>query len=152
MPMWKESPKQIWLKMNQPLTSSALADKLKTASDGLEYMSEADYPFEVLGWNSLGQTPLTAELVLQQTGHAPDTPVEVVPLDAFFQNATQEQDWYGSEEKETAQRYRELLETLKTNLSDIQVFRLGTIEIDVYILGKTPEGDYAGLSTKVVET
>lgn len=142
----------IWLKMNQPFTSSALADKLKTASGGLQFMSEADYPFEVILWDGLRQTPLTAELVLKQTDHTPDTPVEVVPLDEFFQNATIEQDWYIPEEKETAQRYQELVETLKTNLSDIQVFRLGTTEIDVYIVGKTPEGTVAGLQTKAVET
>jgi hypothetical protein len=32
------------------------------------------------------------------------------------------------------------------------VYRLGTVEIDVYIAGKTPSGDLAGVSTKVVET
>lgn len=137
--------------MNQPLTS-ALLDKLKSASDGLQFMSEADYPFEVIYWEGLGQAPLTTETVLQQTGHAADTLIEVVPLDDFFQNATQEQDWYGPEEKQTAQRYRELVETLKMNLCDIQVFRLGTTEIDVYILGRTLEGTVAGLQTKAVET
>ncbi len=147
-------PKPTWLKMNQPPTSLALVDKLKAASDGLLCMSETDYPFEVVLWSGQEQEqePLTKETVLQLAQKAPDTPVEVVPLDDFFQNATQEQDWYGSEEKETARRYRELVETLKTNLSDIQVYRLGTTEIDVYILGKTPEGTVAGLQTKVVET
>jgi len=32
------------------------------------------------------------------------------------------------------------------------VYRLSKIEIDVYIIGETPAGDLAGLSTKVVET
>ena len=45
-----------------------------------------------------------------------------------------------------------LVETLKSHLSDIQVYRLGERSIDVYIAGKTSEGDLAGLSTKVVET
>jgi hypothetical protein len=113
-------------------------------------MSESDYPFEVFQW--VGQEPLTAETVIQRTGHTPDTPVEVVPLDDFFQNVTQEEDWHNDEEKETVKRYQALVDTLKQNLSDIQVYRLGTVEIDVYIVGKTPSGDLAGLSTKVVET
>ena len=145
-------PKHIWLKMNQLNLSLALVDKLKAASDNLLFMSEADYPFEVILWEVQEQELLTKETVLQLAAQAPDTPVEVVPLDDFFQNATQEQDWYEPEEKETAQRYRQLVETLKTNLSDIQVYRLGTTEIDVYILGKTPEPTVVGLQTKVVET
>ena len=112
-------------------------------------MSESDYSFEVFQWETLEPT---AETVIQQTSHAPDTPVEVVSLDEFFQNATQEEDWHNEEEKETVKRYQALVETLKTNLADLQVYRLGTVEIDVYIVGKTPSGDLAGLSTKVVET
>jgi hypothetical protein len=135
--------------MNQPNTTSDIVDKLKLASDGLQFMSESDYPFEVFQWK--GQQP-TASTVIQQTGHSPDTPLEVVQLDEFFHNATQQEDWHNDEEKAMVKRYRELVETLKQSLSDIQVYRLGTVEIDVYIVGKTPSGDLAGLSTKVVET
>ena len=135
--------------MIQPNTTSDIVDKLELASDGLQFMSESDYPFEVFQWK--GQQP-TASTVIQQTGHAPDTPVEVMQLDDFFQNETQEEDWHNEEEKETVKRYQCLVETLKQSLSDIQVYRLGTVEIDVYIVGKTPSGDLAGLSTKVVET
>jgi hypothetical protein len=41
---------------------------------------------------------------------------------------------------------------LKNNLCDIKVYRFGRRNIDVYMVGKTPTGDYAGLATKVVET
>jgi hypothetical protein len=34
----------------------------------------------------------------------------------------------------------------------LQVYRLGKIEIDVYVVGETPTGNLAGLSTKVIET
>lgn len=136
--------------MNQPHTPSEIVDKLKLASDRLLWSSESDYPFEVFFWSS--QEPLTAETVIQQTGHTPDTPVNVMPLDELFQNATQKEDWHNDDEKQMVKRYQTLVKTLKTNLSDIQVFRLGTVEIDIYIVGKTPSGDKAGLSTKVVET
>lgn len=136
--------------MNQPQTTSDIVDRLKLASNGLQYMSESDYPFDVFQW--VGQEPLTTSTVIKRTGHTPDTQVEVVQLDEFFRNATQEQDWHNDEEKETVKRYQSLVETLKTSLSDIQVYRLGTIVLDVYIVGKTPSGNLAGLSTKVVET
>jgi hypothetical protein len=135
--------------MNQPTTSADIVNQLKLASDGLQCMSESDYPFEVFQWETLEPT---AETVIQQTSHAPDTPVEVVSVDEFFQNATQEQDWHNDEEKETVGKFKALVETLKTNLNNVQVYRLGTVEIDAYIIGKTPSGDLAGVSTKVVET
>jgi hypothetical protein len=34
----------------------------------------------------------------------------------------------------------------------LQVYRVGNIEIDVYIVGVTDGGGLAGLSTKLVET
>jgi len=41
---------------------------------------------------------------------------------------------------------------LESNLSDIQVFRVGEINIDIYVVGKIQSRDLAGLATKVVET
>jgi hypothetical protein len=38
------------------------------------------------------------------------------------------------------------------NLRINKVYRFGRRNIEVYIVGKTPTGDYAGLATKVVET
>ncbi len=34
-------------------------------------------------------------------------------------------------------RYRELVHLLKTHLTDIKVYRVGEVEINCYILGKT---------------
>jgi hypothetical protein len=132
--------------------NSQLLEQFKQRSENLLFMSESDYPFTVVLWNWQEQDALTPEKLLQQTGRCLNTPVEVVDLDCFFRNATTPQDWYGLEEQETLKKYQALVETLKQNLSDIKVYRLGTIDIDVYIVGKTPSGDYAGLSTKVVET
>jgi hypothetical protein len=64
----------------------------------------------------------------------------------------QEVYWYEQGEQQTAKKFQNLVETLKSHLTDIKVYRLGTTTIDVYIVGKTPSGDLAGLSTKVVET
>jgi hypothetical protein len=41
---------------------------------------------------------------------------------------------------------------VKQNLSQLQVYRVGSIDIDAYIVGVTDGGEWAGLSTKVVET
>lgn len=133
-------------------TNSQLLEQLKQASENLLFMSESDYPFTVFLWNAQEQNTLSSEKLLQQVGRSLDTPVKLVDLDSFFHNATTFQEWYGREEKETAKKYQALVDKLKHHLTEIKVYRLGNIEIDVYIVGKTPSGDYAGLSTKVVET
>ncbi|MBD1835403.1 nuclease A inhibitor family protein [Cyanobacteria bacterium FACHB-472] len=133
------------------MNNSELIDQLKSASEDLLFMSESDYPFEVFLWE-LDKTSLAKERLLELTGHPQDTPVEVVDIDRFFRAATTEQDWYGEEEIATLKKYQNLVETLNKNLSSLKVYRIGAIEIDVYILGQTSTGDLVGLSTKVVET
>jgi Nuclease A inhibitor-like protein len=131
-------------------TNAGIFLRLKLASDGLLSISESEYPFEVFLWENMA--PATPEKVLQQTNHAPGILVEVVTVDDFFQVACSEEDWHGDEEKEMVARFKALLETIKTTISNPQVYRLGEIEIDVYILGATPKNDLVGLSTKVIET
>lgn len=131
-------------------TNSEILEQLKQASEGLLMMSESDYPFETFLWESAA--PATDVKALQQTGHNADTPVKVVTVDDFFQVATTPEDWHGEEEKEMVAKFKALVNTIKTNLSNPQVYRLGKIEIDVYVVGETVTGDLAGISTKVVET
>ncbi len=76
----------------------------------------------------------------------------VFRVDDFFAIATQEEDWHDGEERETAKRFQNLVSILKQNLSQLQVYRVGSVEIDVYIIGVTDGGGVAGLSTKLVET
>jgi Nuclease A inhibitor-like protein len=129
--------------------TDVILDTLKQATEGLLYTSESDYPFDVFLWQT---DTLTPKKVLIETKHPKNTPVQAGDFDQFFAQVTQEKDWYGPEEKETVARYKELVKTLQTTLSDIQVYRVGKIELEVYIVGKTPEGPFAGISTKVVET
>jgi len=75
-----------------------------------------------------------------------------VSVDDFFAIATQEEDWHDQDERETVQQFQDLVSVLKQNLSQLQVFRVGNINIDAYIVGTTPSGEWAGLSTKLVET
>lgn len=132
-------------------TNSEILEQLKRASDGLLFMSESDYPFEVFLWEGVAP-PVTSEIVLQQTSHGQDTPFKVVDIDSFFSRATTPQDWYEDEEKAVVAKFQNLLEVIKSNLKNPQVYRLRRIEIDIYIIGETPTGNLAGVATKVVET
>jgi hypothetical protein len=124
--------------------------KLCSLTDGLLWMSEADYPFEVFLWDDL--TSITPEELCSHTGHSPDTTVEVMGVDEFFKPAVSEEDWHNEEEAAEVKRYQALLAALQQNLKDIQVCRLGKVEVDIYIIGITASGHLLGLSTKAVET
>ena len=76
----------------------------------------------------------------------------MVSVDQFFAIATAEEDWHDEEERETVQRFQNLVNFLKQNLWQLQIYRVGSTNIDAYIVGVTPSGEWAGLATKLVET
>ena len=127
-----------------------IATQLQQASEGLLFGSETDAPFELISWSPQGE--LTPAKLLQLTNHPPDAPLEMLAVDDFFTRATQEEDWHDQKERETVKRFQNLVSVLKQNLSQLQVYRVGSIDIDVYIVGVTSGGGLAGLSTKLVET
>lgn len=127
----------------------SLSETLMKASKNLLMSSESDYPFEFFQWED--QADLTTEKLLELAGHPQDTSVEVVELDYLFRNVAQEKEWHDEAEKINVSSFQTLVKTLKENLRDIKVYRVGTINIDVYIVGKA-DGSLAGLSTKLVET
>ncbi|MEB3338150.1 MAG: nuclease A inhibitor family protein [Leptolyngbyaceae bacterium] len=129
-----------------------LSQKLQQATDGLLFMSESDYPFEVFLWEPSVSGQITPEQVLQQTGKAIATPIQEVGFDQFWHPALKPQDWHGEPEKETIHRYQNLVGILKAYLAGLQVYRVGKVTIDVYIVGQTASGKFAGVKTKVVET
>jgi hypothetical protein len=131
-------------------TNSEILEQLKRASDGLLMMSESECPLEAFLWSAT--QPATPEKVIQQTNHPQDTPVEVVGVDDFFKVATTPEDWHDEEDIASVNKFQTLVQTLKDNLSNLQVYRLGNIEVDIYVVGQTPTGNLAGIFTKVVET
>jgi len=133
------------------MTNEIIA-KLKQGANDLLMISESEYPFEVFYWTGQTQESLTNQKLLQLTGHPPETLIETVDVDYFFRNCAQAKEWHDEIQKENVQKFQLLVKTIKENLTNIQVYRLGTINIDVYIVGGTPSGDLAGISTKLVET
>ncbi|WP_414567813.1 nuclease A inhibitor family protein [Nostoc sp. CCY 9925] len=131
--------------------TNEITEILKQSSADLLMMSESDYPFELVLWTGPVDS-LTTQKLLQLTNHPQDSQVEEVGLDYFFRNCAYEQEWHDEQQKQNAKKFQILVQTLKNNLNEIKVYRIGTINIDVYILGKTSSGDLVGLATKVVET
>jgi hypothetical protein len=131
------------------MTTAEIIDRLKQATADLLWVSESDYPFEVITWErgvEMTPTALFKELTVT------DLAIETMTLTDFFAPVLTIEDWYEEEELATVDRYTDLVRSIESNLTKVQVFRLGEIEIAVYIIGKTPDGDLVGLKTQVVET
>jgi nuclease A inhibitor-like protein len=124
--------------------------EIEKAASGLLLQSESDYPLQPFIWPS--EESFSLERLLKLKKYPTGTPVETLGMDQFFRHAIAEQDWHGPAEQESTRRFRALVATLKEHLRDIAVYKIGEINIAVYIIGHTKDGKYAGLSTKVVET
>jgi hypothetical protein len=125
-----------------------ITETLTQASQGLLMPSESDYPFEVFVWEDVELTP---ENILELTNYPPATSIEQVELDYFFRNVAKEKDWHDEIQKENVAKFKKLVQVIKDNLAELRVYRIGSIEVNVYIAGKTHDG-VAGLATKVIET
>jgi hypothetical protein len=124
---------------------------LRQASQELMLPSESDYPFEPFVWAGQANEPLTSERLLQLTGHPPDVVVEVVDLNYLFRNVAEPKEWHDSIQQANVVKFQALAQVLTSSLSDVKVYRVGAVEIDVYIVGKHNH-DLAGLATKAIET
>jgi hypothetical protein len=85
-------------------------------------------------------------------GDSDSCPVREVAFDKFFADLTKEEDWHEEEEKAMVEKYRNLVEVLRAQLSDLKVFRVGETEVTIDVVGKAPSGNWAGVKTAAVET
>lgn len=131
------------------MTDEQLLEALREATRDLTFMSESDYPFEVFNW---GAAEPTHEFLRGLTGEAADTPVETTTTAHFFRVAASEAEWKNELQLTAARRFQTLLQLLEQNLSDLTVFRVGAVNIPVYIAGRGSSGNWLGVSTRVVET
>ena len=129
---------------------ASLSGRLKSLTEGLSYQSESDYPVEPYARGAGDGAPSAEEFAKGREGD--DAAVRELDFDSFFGNYTDEQDWWGEEERAVAGKFQALVAFLKESLKDIKVYRIGDVEADVYIVGQTASGDFAGVKTKIVET
>jgi hypothetical protein len=84
-------------------------------------------------WND--RSDITPDFLRRITGESSDCPIQETACDAFLRG-----------------RYQNLAHLLEANLSDLKVYQVGSINMPVYIVGRSPEGNWLGLSTRVVQT
>jgi hypothetical protein len=127
-----------------------LTQQIKNASEGLWYISETDA--EIFPFTGSKTDSVTKENLLKQIGKPPDTPVEERDFNQMFERFVKIQYWFGEEEKATAAKFAALKGVLEKNLTDLKVFKIGRIELDIYFVGLDKESNLAGFQTKAIET
>jgi hypothetical protein len=121
-----------------------LLAEIEKSTAGLTYISETDAAVEPL-MNG------TAKLV--EAHHLTDrTRYEEMSADDFFARLTAEKDWYGQKEKDRAKRFAALEKLLKENLRDLKVFKVGRVQLDIYVVGLDADNNLIGIKTRAVET
>lgn len=121
--------------------------KLENAASGLLMMSESDYPFTYFITEA---TTIDENLMLRLAGKAEGVLVEKTDIDHLLRNMANTSS--GSVNQETAQKFINLSDTLKLELTGLTVYRVGEVQVDVFIVGQTSEGTVAGMRTKLIET
>ena len=129
---------------------SELWDAITRATEGLLFHSESDAPIEPYRWEG-GGAP-TKDALLKGEGRRADEAVEEVSLHDVFDPVTEEQSFWSDDDRAEARRYKELVALLEQGLSQIRVFRVGKVDVDVFVVGKHQEGGWMGVKTHVAET
>ena len=126
--------------------------RLEQAAAGLTYTSESDYPFTWYFHPAPVPSPLTIDGFRATLGIPATVRVETRDLDEFFARHIEWVDPYDATAVALVPRYRALRDTIREVLRDPQVFRVGKIAIDCYIVGYDRAGNLVGLTTVAIET
>jgi hypothetical protein len=142
---------------------------LETATAGLWYTSESDYPLEVVLLPDPGvalsadtATTALAPVYSHREGTLPleARAVDEVTLAAVFDRYTVEADGWDDAMRADAERWRALRAVFEEQLGGARAFRLGERsstgdllgDIDIFVLGQTSSGAWAGIRTVSIET
>ena len=123
-------------------------EKIKAAAEGLLFMSESDHPLEIITINPQHEV----EKEIKTLSGKDDSQIEIQTVDHFFRNHIRTYPDEPAEQTVRAKRFVNLVDTLKKNLDDVKVYRIGSVQVDAFIIGKLKDGSYAGLRTKLIET
>ncbi|MEL6554344.1 MAG: nuclease A inhibitor family protein [Cyanobacteria bacterium J06621_11] len=142
-------------------SKSQLKSQLEAACYDLWWRSESDYPIEVV-WHpampnqDLAESdlakPETPTLLHQIMDIEDDKALAVVDIEDFFAKQLTPKSWHTAEDKAQLNQLQQLKILLSESLEQIQVYRYGTVEVLIYVLGYTLEKDIAGVKTCSVET
>jgi hypothetical protein len=121
--------------------------EIEEAAAGLLFISESDHPLETVELKGTG-----VEEELRSIAGKPAMDFEKITLEHFFRNMTKVYPGESKEQAGRARRFSQLQHLLKNRLKNVMVYRIGSIQVDAFIIGQLNDGKYGGLRTKLVET
>ena len=154
-------------------TDADVREALEVAAEGASYTSESDYPFTYVGATlSDANAPITEELVRELMAdyidNDPDTDKPLADLYAHEGQWSEFKQVEADCEAEDDEWYLELCKeqivldaALDANLTDIKVFYFGAhgspgnvdgVGVSILIVGRTPDGNLAGVRTIAIWT
>jgi hypothetical protein len=109
------------------MTAKQITDRLSILSKDLLFPRESDFPLEPFTWESATITP---EIILTRSKKPADTAIESINLEDFFAPVMTDEDWFDDEDRQVAQRFRDLKTAIAT-LENVQVWITATILLDL---------------------
>lgn len=127
------------------------AKRLANTMVGTWWMSETDAPFTPVSFTVVGdESP--GDTLRRALNLSEEVLVESRNLDMVLGGPSQDDPEGLGGERLRAAHYRTLFRQLSVWLDDVQVVRVGEIQIDVYFVGRDACGNLVGLKTLAVET
>jgi hypothetical protein len=123
-------------------------ERFDRLAEGLLFMSETDAPltyYELSPEKSQQWPPSTGGQFLELIGEAPEAPVEKLAPEKFFRDLRP-----GNEDRED--QVAALQKAMTGELLNLAGFRVGEIQIQIFVLGKDDSGNVCGIQTLSVET
>jgi hypothetical protein len=121
--------------------ANPILKELKAATKDVLFPSETDAPIEAFAWPG-GTTAPDAVSVRANAKVDAKTPIEQLTLAELTRSIP----------SEVRGEFLPLFAVFAHHLSGTTVFKVGAVNMDLYIVGRTTDGQYAGVKTKVVET
>ena len=123
-------------------------ERFDQLTDGLLFQSETDAPltyYELSTEKSQQWPPSTGGQFLQLIGEDPATHVKKLAPEKFFRDLRP-----GNEDRED--QVAALQKAMTGELLNLAGFRVGEIQIQIFVLGKDDSGNVCGLQTLSIET
>jgi hypothetical protein len=120
--------------------ANSVLKELQAAAKGLLWPSETDAPIEAFAWPG-GSGPPDEAALRANAQIEEDALIEQITLAQLTKTIP----------KESRADFKPLLDALG-KLKGTTVFKVGEVNIAVYVVGRTADGQYAGIKTEVVET
>ena len=131
---------------------NSLKEQIEALTADLMYPSESDEKIAFFEMELSTAQKLSIADFRMFNGIKPETVITEISMDDFFKPLVKVEDWFGEEEKKWAEDSMKLKTLLSEKAKDFQIFKVGSVEIDVFVFGKVEECLWMGLKTKVIET